>query len=85
MEFFSGDVQVVISVVSGLLGGAVGGVATAGAIAVRGAKAQDRYRATAAVRGVLNPTGHCSCMTMMRPIVSTIIPRDTQVTRASWT
>lgn len=53
MEFFSGDVQVLISVVSGLFGGAVGGVATAGAIAVRGAKAQDRYRATTTVRGVL--------------------------------
>lgn len=54
MEFFSGDAQILISVVSGLFGGAVGGVATAGAIAVRGAKAQDRYRATATVRGVLN-------------------------------
>lgn len=54
MEFFSGDVQILIGVVSGLFGGAVGGVATAGAIAVRGAKAHDRYRATATVRGVLN-------------------------------
>lgn len=53
MEFFSGDAQVLISVVSGLFGGAVGGVATAGAIAVRGAKAHDRYRATATIRGVL--------------------------------
>jgi hypothetical protein len=54
MDFFSGDVQVVISVVSGLLGGAVGGVATAGAIAIRGAKATERYRATSGVRGVLD-------------------------------
>lgn len=54
MDFFSGDARLLISVVSGLIGGAGGGLATAGAIAVRAARSKERFGATSTIRGVLN-------------------------------
>lgn len=54
MDFFSADARLWISIVSGLVGGAGGGLATAGAIAVRATRANERFRATSTVRGILN-------------------------------
>lgn len=54
MVFFSDDARVLISLASGLIGGAGGGVLTAGVIAVNGAKAQQRYRTAATIRGILS-------------------------------
>jgi len=50
----SGNIQIVVSVISGLFGGALGGVTTAGVIARRGERARTRYAATTAIRGALN-------------------------------
>lgn len=54
MDWFSSDARVIISVLSGLLGGAVGGVATAGRIAVLGVRAKERHESAAIVRAVLS-------------------------------
>jgi len=54
VDWFSSDARVVISVIFGLFGGALGGMATAGRIAVLGIRAKERYEAGAVIRGVLN-------------------------------
>lgn len=54
LDWFTLDARVIISVVFGLFGGALGGLATAGRIAMLGLRSKERYEAAAAVRGVLN-------------------------------
>lgn len=54
MDFFSSDVKLVISTIFGLIGGAVGGILTAGRITVLGITARERYEAKANIRSILN-------------------------------